>query len=229
MRRIFAICLSVLLTLPVAAREPIDAQGILTKAKAAAGGSSWDSLRSLHLRGKIKVMGFDGTLEEWSDLSTLRFARQAQTTLGRAEQGFDGKSLWTKLPFGPLQAVTDSPISLAYRKTYAYWFPKRWEAQLTALGLQQESNRTFQAVQVSPKEGQPFQLWFDASTYLLDRVILQNGKVITYADYRSVGGVKIAFAVRSPDEEMAIDSAEWNVPLDEKLFQQPAVGLRNRH
>lgn len=73
----------------------------------------------------------------------------------------------------------------------------------------------------------PEELVFDAKTGLLVQVVFEYKKV-EFADYRNVDGVMVPFRqnvdVRSPDMpeyETSIRSIEFNVRLDDSLFEAP--------
>ena len=87
---------------------------------------------------------------------------------------------------------------------------------------------------VARNEGKPpAELWFDAQTGLLVRLMRfaetpvgRNPTQIDFADYREADGVKVPFrwTVARPSGRFTIqvDSSEQNVAVDDKVFQKPS-------
>ncbi|WP_218080474.1 outer membrane lipoprotein-sorting protein [Anthocerotibacter panamensis] len=219
-----------LLFLPaVQAQSTPDARQILAKAKSAAGGTAWDSIKTIYLRGQAKISGIDTNLEDWTDLTTLRHVERAAKGPIKAARGFDGKTFWQQLP--PAQQVTtktDNVISFAYRRSFTFFFPERWEAKFTYQGTRQEQERTFYLVEVSPKNGIPFVMWIDSTTYLLNRTVSSSGVTFTYANYRIVNGVKLPFLIQGPDQILSFEQAQFNLPVTDDLFLVPTLPAPRR-
>jgi negative regulator of sigma E activity len=81
-------------------------------------------------------------------------------------------------------------------------------------------------MKVTPKAGSPFQLFFDAETYLILRTVVTvdapDGSTLEQtsdsSDYRTVDGVKVAFTVVNTNAQQVVtitlDKVEHNVPDD---------------
>ena len=119
----------------------------------------------------------------------------------------------------------------SYRRAYGYWRPGRWPARIEDAGAQEENGRQFLVVRITPKGGRPFDLWIDSATMLIDRTVEKMAvetRTTFESDYRTVGGVKIAFAVRSTngdtryDQRATVESVEFNVPVEDAAFNIPA-------
>jgi hypothetical protein len=112
----------------------------------------------------------------------------------------------------------------------AYWFPERWEGNIEYFGEKQESNRQFRIIRITPKDGRPFDIWIDATTYLFDRIVEKTAmetRTTFLSDYRQVSGVKVPFFSRSTNGEERYDQlgttekVEFNVPLKDEMFRMP--------
>jgi hypothetical protein len=213
--------------------QALDAQQVLAKAKQAAGGEAWDKVRSLYSKGKSNVYGVDADREVWVDLQRLRFAEKLKYLAISGGLGFDGKAAWGKDVNKPLVTETSgdfykSQITSTVLRSYAYWFPKRWEAKTEYKGQKQDEGKQFQVVQISPKEGSPFELWFDSSTYLMARIKGAEPKAIpTYvSDYRDVQGVKLPFSITTKtganDANIKIEEIQVNKLVTNEQYQPPA-------
>lgn len=245
MSRLMPVLLSVLVATHVSAvqAQALDAQQILAKAKQAAGGAAWDKVRSLYSKGKTKISGVDADREEWVDLQKLRFAEKFQYGPISGGLGFDGIAAWGKEPNKPSVTVQsgefyEGQIASTILKSYAYWFPKRWDAKTEYRGQQKDEGKQFQVVQISPKAGKPFELWFDSSTYLLAQVRGVGVKGTTYlsdygttyiSDYRNVSGLKIPFfATQKKDNgDNKIEEVQVNKPITNEKYEAPAEASRN--
>ena len=64
------------LFLAAAAVHAAGSREILARAKEAAGGSAWDSVRGLHSRAKVETGGLSGTAESWEDVRTGRAVQE---------------------------------------------------------------------------------------------------------------------------------------------------------
>jgi hypothetical protein len=212
-----------------------NANEILAKAKQASGGAAWDSIRSIYTKAKVTTGGLNGTAESWEDILTGRGFSRFELGPMTGAQGFDGKVLWSQDSSKQVRAeeggdAREGAINEAYRRCMAYWFPERWEGSIEYLGDKQESNRQFHIIRITPKDGRPFDIWIDATTYLFDRVVEKTAieTHTTYlSDYRQISGVKVPFSARSTNGEErydqfgTVEKVEFNVPLKDEMFQMP--------
>jgi hypothetical protein len=212
------------------------ARSLLDRAKKAAGGEALDKIRGVHTRAKIKTGGLEGIAESWEDALTGTY--RAEYALGPATgaQGFDGKTVWSlDSAKEPRKEEGDDAVQGnaddAYRRTMAYWYPGRWEAEVVSLGKREDGGRTFEVLRITPKGGRPFEMWLDAGTLLIDRTVEKGAtrtQTNTFSDYREVHGVKVAYAQRSTEGEIkydqfvTVESIEFNPALDAARFAMPA-------
>jgi hypothetical protein len=123
--------------------------------------------------------------------------------------------------------VNDHP-ALARARTTAffegglYLFPGRFGAKGDYLGVRRKDGRAYRVVAVTPWNGRPRELWFDARTHLLARIVDRTGgrtQAMAVSDYRKVGPVRVAFryAPEGGGPVRQIESLAFT-PADRGLF-----------
>jgi len=225
--------LTVLSCLPLLAAQCADET--LAKAKQATGGSAWDAIHSTYSKGVLKTSGLTGQAESWEDNLSGRYLEKYQLGPTSGADGFDGKTVWSQDSSGQPRTeggenARQGAADEAYRSAMAYWFPQRWAAKIECLGRKDEQGKQFDVLRITPEGGRPFDLWVDATTYLIDHTV-EKADIETrstyFSDYRSVNGVKMPFAVRSTngepqyDQYFNLEKVEFNVPLQEAQFRIP--------
>jgi hypothetical protein len=213
-----------------------DPANVLAQAKAAAGGQAWDSARTSHARAHVETGGLKGVAEEWDDLVSGRGYSSYSIGPVTGAEGWDGKAGWSQDNSGQSKKKeggdeVEGAIDEAYRRCLAYWYTNRWPALIEDAGSRQEGDRQFRVLRITPNGGRSFELWLGQSTWLIDRTV-EKGAIETrttfFSDYRVVEGKKVPFAARSTngetryDQVIAVDSMEFNLPLDEEKFKMPA-------
>ena len=220
----------------VATAHAQTANEILAKSKQAMGGDAWDAIRTTHSIGKVVTSGLTGQGESWEDNLTGHYVDRYQLGPASGAEGFDGTIVWTTDTSGQprlegggeeRQAAADE----AYRRCFAYWFPERWPAQIEYSGEKEEQGKRFYVVRITPKDGRPFDMWIDPSTYLIDHTV-EKADIETrtnyFSDYRTVNGVKVAFGGRSTngdtkyDQFTTLEKVEFNAAVQEAMFHMPA-------
>jgi hypothetical protein len=194
------LALCVVALAPIAARAEgysPDAQRVLGRAFAATGGQAWYRLRGWHETGRRGGVAY----ESWID--PIRYGLRVETRepQGLRIEGFNGQADWQVAPDGAITAVNDHP-TLARARTEAffaancYFFPGRFDARGDYLGVRSLHGRSYEVVRVAPWNGEPRELWFDARSHLLARIVDRTGRrpaALQVSDYRRVGPVLAAF------------------------------------
>lgn len=215
------------------AGEPIE---VLAKVKAASGGAAWDAIRTARARMTVSVGGLTGTAETLDDVTLGRFVDHFNLGPMSGGEGYDGAVAWSQDASGQSRAEEGGDgrlgaVNESYRRAYGFWHQERWPARIEDGGTQEENGRQFLVVRITPKGGRPFDLWIDAATMLIDRVVEKAAietRTTFMTDYRTVGGVKIAFAQRSTngdaryDQLAKVEGVEFNVPAEDAAFKLPA-------
>jgi len=223
---------------PVVVEEdlPGEATEILARAKEAAGGTSWDRIRAIRMEAKLKTGGLAGPVQLIEDLQTGRHASSYQLGPMSGQNGFDGRSSWSRDQAGSVHIAEARPArervaNEAYRIARAYWFPERWAAEVRLDRTDSSGDRRFHVLKILPEGGRLFELWVDAGTMLVDRTV-EKGPVDTtttfFSDYRRVSGIELPHRIRSTNGEEAYDqftevvSVEINPAIAADRFEVPA-------
>ncbi len=213
-----------------------DSADILARVKTASGGAAWDAIETVRSKGKVVVGGLTGTAESLDDVRDGRFVDRFQIGPLSGAGGFDGAVAWSQDASGQARAEEGGDarigaINDAYRRAYGFWYPERWPAEVQFEGERREGDRRFLVLRITPRGGRPFDLYIDAETMLIDRTVEKTAletRTTFFSDYRTLDGVKVAFASRSSngderyDQRFTLESVEFNVPADPAAFKTPA-------
>jgi hypothetical protein len=206
-------CLAATLTLPARSAVAADVLSTLARAREAAGGVKLDELTTLHVTATIATGGMTGTVDSLADVRRCRYVDRFVLGPMKGADAFDGERAWSQDSSGQARVeeggdTLKGSVDQAYRVCLGYWFPERWQATLEDGGERSEGSQRFLVVRATPKDGRPFELWFDAGTGLLARTVEKGALdtvTVTFSDYREVGGVKLAFASRQSNGDARYD------------------------
>ena len=211
-----------------------DPAAVLARAKEASGGKGWDAVHVLHTVTRVSTGGLSGPAECWEDLRKGHFVDTYSLGPVQGAEGFDGKA-WSQDSSGQTR-VDDSgegregSANDSYRRSLAYWYPERHQAEISDAGDRAEGDRAFHVLRIVPEGGRPFEMWIDARTWLIDRTVektTHDTRTILLSDYREVNGLRFPFASRSTNGETRYDtttevrSLEVNPAVDEARFRRP--------
>jgi hypothetical protein len=216
------------------------ADDILSFNKAAMGGVAWDKKVTLKLDYAYSGQGLTGTTSSLEDLKRGTFVDSYNIPPTAGASGWDGKKAWEKEPSG---TVTDQsggdviPLAIteAYQDQNLWWQPDRGGAQIVSAGQKTEGGATYDALTVSPKNGKPFQAWFDRHTHLLYRTVEENSTqtiTTTYSEYAPLDGVRMANKLVVDDgshnlQTFTLTSAKFSEALPLSAYQRPAENLHD--
>lgn len=218
------------------------AQSVLVQSKVASGGDAWNRVHSIKLEGNANAGGLDGPFEQLEDVDNG--ASMLQYTLGPAQvrSGFDGSTSWNQGPSGDV-ALQDSAAgkqiaaSDAYLTARAYWFPQRWPATIEFIGTRKVGGKAYQVLRALPKGGDAIELWLDASTHLITRIVELtggSGRTQLWSDYRTVDGVELPFRIEQYDggdvahgSVALVDNVNINVDIPADRFAPPKQDLHD--
>jgi len=201
-----------------------DAQQVLARARAAAGGAGWNFLRGWHETGKLGGVPY----EAWQDPLRYGLRVEVREADGLHVHGFNGQGAWTIAASGQASGTGDAgPVAAArteaFYGVYGFFYPGRFDAHGDYLGVRQAGGRAFDVVEVKPWSGAARQLWFDRTTHLLARMVEANGPTYELSDYRKVGPVRVAFRIDlagDPAHSRRIEELTF-VPADRAKFSLP--------
>jgi hypothetical protein len=156
------------------------AEALIDAAKQAMGGPAWDQAVTWHETGKVSVGGLSGSYESWEDLSSLHNAGGYVLGPDSGSAGWDGKQAWTTDSSKEVRIETSGEtvaqaVQDAYRSGYGFFFPRRFPATHDYVGPRKDHGKTYEAVKIIPAGAEPFEVWFDPATHLIDRVVQLTG------------------------------------------------------
>lgn len=187
-------------TAALAGGTPAD---ILKAYKAASGGAAWNGKATLAVDADYNGQGLTGTTHTVSDLKDGRSVNAIKLGVAEGANGFDGKTPWERDTSGTITAQEGGDavalaINEAYRNANLWWRPDFGGGAIKSEGEKTDSSSRFDVLAITPKGGTPFEAWFDTKSHLLYRVIELHGAqtvITTFADYRSVNGVKLPYKI----------------------------------
>ncbi len=173
----------------------------------AAMGTGLDGAGALDLRYGYEGQGMTGETRTVFDLQGAGFVDSQDIGLTTGGDGFDGKTAWMRDLSGAItpQAGGDTrqiAVDEAYQDGNLWWRADRGGAAIEALPERTIGAARYDVLKVTPAGGKPFEAWFDAKTHLLARTVEnQSFQTLTtdFADYRDLGGVKVAGQVAIDD------------------------------
>src|SRR5581483_9719080 len=200
---------SLVAPLPLSAADGApSAAAVIAASRAAMGIDALPRVRTLRMRGGVDIVGVTGSGEQWSDLRDGRFAQVSDAGPLSGAQGWDGTHAWNRDAAGVVwddgsTAQRYAIVQAVYLGTYALWSPQEGGAAVAALGRRTLNGASDDVLRVTPRGGLPFEAWFDAGSHLLVRTVVPIGTTTTtttYADYRNVDGLRVAFTQRTQTE-----------------------------
>jgi hypothetical protein len=212
-----------------------DPVAILAAAKAASGGAAWNDVAVQHTLVALMAGGFSGEAERWSEIATGRSLMRFSLGPIAGTMGYDGAVAWSQDPSGSTRVGSDKTeaelaANAAYRDQLAFWFPARHAAAIVYKRRATVDGAEFDVVGVTPDGGREFEMWIDAETKLIGRLVereAQGLRTEVYSDWKDVRGVKIPFRVRvlradpKADEIVVIERIEFDGPLAGINFAKP--------
>ena len=217
---------------PAAAR---DVRLVLAQTKAAAGGAVVDGLKAIRITYRLRQSGLEGTGTTLTDVVGGRVVTRFRVGPITGAEGFDGTRAWVQDQAGIVTVPEGGDarargVSAQYRQALGYWYPARAARANVGIRLQLFRQRIKEALEIAPDGGLKFELWFDAQTKMLDRVIevgASETRTTIYEDYRAVGGLMVAHRIRSSNAaaafgaERVVTKVEINPAISDADFAVP--------
>lgn len=208
---------------------------VLAAARSASGGAAWSRGGLVRGVGEEAFAGLRGRWQLTEDAVSGRFAQLEDFGVYRTSEGFDGSHHWRQDRSGGVHAL-DSAFAVRSTGTDA-WLARRAylkaDDDATAYAPPQErvdGGARYWLVQATPAGGEPVQLWFDAATHRLARIVRQmpiSVLVERLEDYREVDGVSLPFKIVFSDENgdspavVTIDRYTLQAAADDRVFARP--------
>ncbi|MGN6515531.1 MAG: aspartyl protease family protein [Rhizomicrobium sp.] len=181
----------------VPAHAAMTADGVLRANRAAAGKmpASGTALFQYAFHGE----GLTGTASSIQDVATGAYVDSEDAGAIGQGAGFDGKTPWMRDLSGAFTAQEGGDrIAVAnneaYRNANLWWRADRGGADIRYAGRETVDGKAADHLIVVPRNGKPFDAWFDARTHLLARIAEDRQFLHTrmfYSDYRKESGVEV--------------------------------------
>lgn len=204
---------------------------VLAAARNASGGAAWDRVALVRSIGEETFAGLRGRWQLTEDTVRGRYAQVEDFGIYKISEGFDGSRHWRQDRSGGVHAL-DSAFAIRNTRTDA-WLVQRGYLKAndgtlyTPPDERVESGARYWLVQATPSNGEPVQLWFDAASHRLARIVRQmpiSVLVVRLEDYREVDGVSLPFRIVFSDDNgdspaaVTIESYKMLVADDDRLF-----------
>ena len=218
------------------ARAPLPkAEAVIVAAKRATGGVAWDKPQGCTEEGTHG----DGAIAYRTRFSLRNYGMRIDSERGghKRSMGFNGKARWQSGADGKIGILSD-PASLEegtlsnYLSISGFFFPDRFPATFKYIRAARDGDRKFDVIEIAPKGGRPLEVWFDARTHLIQRVVDTHGSPaarVEASDYRLVDGLMVAYKldVFTPDGAVADRGAVTSFRcgmVDSSIFNPPVAG-----
>ncbi len=228
----FALAASVA-TAPAYATTAAD---VLAANKAASGAAAWDGKGALRIEFAYVGQGMTGTVVSVDDVQAGRWIDDAKIGPATQTQGFDGAHTWVRDQSGTVTQqdggdARQLAFNEGYRRANLWWRADRGGANVVSDGTKSDGGASYDVLTVTPKDGKPFDAWFDAKTHLLARTVEQQGPQVattTLSDYRVYDGVElpaktvVSMGDAKYDQAETIASAAFEPMPADAVFAMPA-------
>ena len=235
-----ALFLSTVVTSVAAAAAPVatsigaaQIDTVLEKAHVAAGGPQLDGYVAATQSGALVQNGgpsnpFDGVVDLRNGYSRNRLVVGPATFL----QGYDGTQ-WGQqngiLSIVSLPSLVADSVTQAYLSSYAFFRPDQ-RSTLKAGRQENVDGRPAYVLHAEPQGGSPADLYFDASSYRLVKVVSQTAQGVdttTNSDFQTVQGIPVA--MRSVDVNASgttsvttLKTIQYSTSLDPSAIARPS-------
>ena len=223
------------LLLPTSASAQSPSKILAAANKALGGEKALRSVTSWQMNGTIKRLA-DGADGKYASYSAGGKMYGEAYDLGGFEisSGYNGKSGWMRDSKDGLRTITgksanDFQAEALYRNTR--WLNTKAEkTKLASGGVTTLYDKQYDLVLLTTAKRVRIQLYFDRTTKLLFREVIERGfetKAYDYYDYRNVNGVQIPhwikWRINGDTTEIAIEEVKINQPVANDLFDFPQV------
>lgn len=188
-----------------------DAATVLARAKASSGGPRWEAVHSLQIEGEKSAGGLAGAWRLTQDLDTGRHVESSRLGKFELAHGYDGQRAWRRDHGGEI-GLLDGIVprrnarTQAWLAARAYWYAERMPASYAPARSQTLEGRRYDIVAATPEGGDPLELWFDAGSGLLTRIVLPvalGSTVSLLGDYRDVDGLRLPHRITTDNADSA--------------------------
>jgi len=177
--------------------------GILSASKTASGGSAWDNKATLGADYIYSGQGLVGTTHALIDLKNGRSVSVYAVGPANGANGFDGTNAWQKDTSGTVTLqqggnALELAANEAYRNARKWWSADRGGALIVGAGQKIAAGVTYDVLTVTPKGGEPFDVWIGATSHLIAKIVEKHGAqsvTTTLSGYGTVDGVMLPYRI----------------------------------
>lgn len=177
----------------------IHADSLIAASKEASGGALWNRAVLWHETGRVSAGGLSGQYELWASLQSLHNAQHFELGPVSGSSGWDGTRAWTTDSSGEVRIETSGESVAqakqdAYREAYGFFLPVPFEAPRVYLGQRSADGTDFEVIRITPADAEPFEVWFDPLTHLIEREVQVTGgqpHTFIYADFQRFDGLLV--------------------------------------
>lgn len=188
--------------------------------------------------------GLTGTVDVLSDLESGHFIRRHALGIVTGASGYDGDTPWMQDMSGTYTPQTGGDrialaVNEAYRNANLWWRPFHNRAEIEFVGEEAVNDRPAHHLRVTPRQGKPFEAWFDAQTHLLVQIAEEQMFFQTrtrYEDYARVSGFLVPRRIvfdggTGPKnvETLTLSGLEVSGPLGPSRYNRPTEAPKGAH
>ena len=210
---------------------------VLRAVREASGGDRWSTVQQIDSQARIAVGGLEGSGVISESLLDGRNIQRVKLGAITRNSGYDGQAIWSSDESGLVDLVESEAAQREWRtdgflSSRAYLRPLATEQQ--ALRRERLAGRELDVLSLTPRGGEPVELWVDPQTHLIARVVLPlQNDTTDYSDYRAVQGLMLPHRFQNTDgsNEQVIQVSAYRLQskLDPASFKRPqsrAVDVR---
>ena len=211
-----------LMTCSTARAADVDPLAIFAKHTAAVGYSLSDGRAKPYMLESASIDRDTGKTNVNHHEQAGAYFRNTYTRNGRSSGwGFDGHGFWIQNRNG--NVLYELGLGLQYDIAWAVIGAESFGPELSPEMMSATANDY--VVRIHPASAMPADVYFNKSTYLIDRAVVNPAGVpetVDYGDYRRNGPVMVAMTVTSGETVSKVTKFEWDAPLPAADFDVPA-------
>jgi len=183
----------------------------------------------------LSAQNIEATMQIYQKAPNKRLMVTTIPGYGEMKSGFDGQVAWSQAPNQEPKELEGAQAANAKRDAIfnneLHWretYPKLELGKMAKSG-----GRQFYVIKATPKDGPSRTIYYDAETFLVDRIEATiespqgtvNMKSLL-SDYRDVDGLKSPFEMKqvlpTGDITFKLTEIKYNVEIDDAMFAKPA-------
>ncbi|HEV2677824.1 MAG TPA: aspartyl protease family protein [Aliidongia sp.] len=208
-------------------------QQLIQLARDATGGAAWDQVRILHRFMTLQAGGLEGSIETWVDPARGRSASHYVLGPDSGAVGWDGRTAWSADWAHRVHFDEGADLALlrstSFSASFGFLQPDRLKVPGQAVGVRTEGGKSFDLVRLSPPGGAPVVVWFERTSHLPLKLIVERNEPVTIRmiDWRRAGALVLPFTIETSngitryDTVAKLDHAAYEGAGDPDPFAPP--------